>query len=216
MIAPLYNLKGTIDALIQWVKDDFNKFEEEYTWLYQFVHYKEREEDVEDFYRIAKEIFLRSNGERNILRVVFEYPKDTTLLPCILLREPIRDNGDTNNIGELTPSIIGLENGFEMQVYRDVKFFNYDLMCVGINYIESIVISEVMYGLMVGAYETFARSYEKVSFSLRELAVRPEMNPYPTFIRTIGVALQCSYIIPSIQRFTTPNSIKFKEKILKK
>lgn len=216
MITPLYTIKGIVEDLIQWVKNDYDKYEEEYTWLYQFAHYGELEADVKDFYEIAKEIFLRKDCDRNVLRVVLEYPKDNTLLPCILLREPIRDNGDTNNLGELTPSIIQMDNGLEMQVYRDVKSFNYDLMCMGINYIESIVISEVMYGLMVGAYETFSRKYERVTYTLRELMASPEMNPYPVFIRTIGIMLQHSNVIPSIQRFSSISSVKFKEKILRK
>ena len=51
MISPIYNLKGIVQALLEWVKQDFDKFDnEEDSWLYQFIHLGERDGDVEEFY----------------------------------------------------------------------------------------------------------------------------------------------------------------------
>lgn len=216
MMSPLYNLKGMVEALLQWVRKDFSSYDETDTWLYQFVHHGEREEDVGRFYDLAKEIFLREAGQRNMLTVTLEFPKDTTILPAIVLREPARVDGDSNIVGGVTSELITTSSGAQMQVFRDSKRFNYDLMCVGLNYEETLIISDVMYGLCVAAYNTFARDYEKVGFSLRELLVNPEFNPYPVFIRTVGLELQRSNYIPSVEREAYLDSIKFQHKILVK
>lgn len=214
MISPIYNLKGIVQALLEWVKQDFDKFDnEEDSWLYQFIHLGERDGDVEEFYLMAKEIFLRRESSRNMLTVELEFPKDTALLPVIVLREPSRVDGDTNIIGATDSEVILLSGGAQMQVFRDSKRFNYDLMCVGLNYKETLTISDTLYGLLVGAYNTFARDYEKVSFSLREMLVNSELNPYPTFIRTVGLDLQRSNFIPSIERKMYLDSIRFEVKI---
>lgn len=214
MISPIYNLKGIVQALLEWVKQDFDKFDnEEDSWLYQFIHLGERDGDVEEFYLMAKEIFLRRESSRNMLTVELEFPKDTTILPVIVLREPSRVDGDTNIIGATDSEVISLSGGAQMQVFRDSKRFNYDLMCVGLNYKETLIISDTLYGLLVGAYNTFARDYEKVSFSLREMLVNSELNPYPTFIRTVGLDLQRSNFIPSIERKIYLDSIRFEAKI---
>lgn len=214
MISPIYNLKGIVQALLEWVKQDFDKFDnEEDSWLYQFIHLGERDGDVEEFYLMAKEIFLRRESSRNMLTVELEFPKDTTILPVIVLREPSRVDGDTNIIGVTDSEVISLSGGAQMQVFRDSKRFNYDLMCVGLNYKETLTISDTLYGLLVGAYNTFARDYEKVSFSLREMLVNSELNPYPTFIRTVGLDLQRSNFIPSIERKMYLDSIHFEAKI---
>ena len=158
MISPIYNLKGIVQALLEWVKQDFDKFDnEEDSWLYQFIHLGERDGDVEEFYLMAKEIFLRRESSRNMLTVELEFPKDTTILPVIVLREPSRVDGDTNIIGATDSEVISLSGGAQMQVFRDSKRFNYDLMCVGLNYKETLTISDTLYGLLVGAYNTFAR-----------------------------------------------------------
>lgn len=214
MISPIYNLKGIVESLLQWVKDDFASFDDEKdTWLYQMVHLGEREGDVDEYYEIAKEIFLRKKTSRKMLSVELEFPKDTSLLPVIVLREPSRVDGDTNVIGATDSQVIPYDNGTQMQVFRDSKRFSYDLMCVGLNYKETLTISDVMYGLMVGAYNTFARDYEKVGFNLRELMVSSELNPYPTFIRSVGIDLQRSNFIPSIERRTFIDSMRFQVKI---
>ena len=122
-------------------------------------------------------------------------------------------DGDTNIIGATDSEVILLSGGAQMQVFRDSKRFNYDLMCVGLNYKETLTISDTLYGLLVGAYNTFARDYEKVSFSLREMLVNSELNPYPTFIRTVGLDLQRSNFIPSIERKMYLDSIRFEAKI---
>lgn len=217
MISPLYSLRATVEALLDWVKKDFNSFpDEQDTWLYQFTHYGEFESDVDRFYKLAKDIFLRTDASRNMLTVALEFPKDTTLLPVIVLREPSRVDGDTNIIGATTAELAQSPNGAQMQVFRDSKRFNYDFMCVGLNYEETLVISDTLYGLFVAAYNTFARSYEKVAFSLREILVNPEFNPYPVFIRAVGLDLQRSNFIPSIERKDYLDSIQFQYQIMTK
>lgn len=214
-MSPLFDLKGTIEALLDWVKKDFNTYtEEQDTWLFQFTHYRERVEDVADFYNLVKTIFLRTEIDRNMLTVSLEFPKDTNLLPVIVLREPTRRDGDTNIIGGIDNDIITTPNGSQMRVIRDSKQFNYDIMCVGVNYEESLVISDTLYALLVGAYNTFASRYEKVSYDLRELLVNQEFNPYPIFVRTIGLSLQKSNFIPSIERETSLDQIQFEYKFM--
>lgn len=212
MISPVIHFKEIIDALLKWVREDFNAFENEQdTWLYQFVHYCEvgPGQETAKYYDMVKEIFLRTNEKRNQLHTVLEYPKDTTLLPAIVLREPSRTDGTSNVIGGWTATQITTENGSKIDIFRDSKAFNYDLMCVAANYTESLLISEVLYGLLVGAYNTLALQYERLSYSMREILVNPDFNPYPVMIRTVTVSLQQSNFIPSIEREVPLDKVKF-------
>lgn len=219
MTSAIFHLKGIIESLLQWVQTDYESYpDEKDSWLYQFAHYDEleTEKELNEYYSLIKEIFLRDESKRNKLSVTLEFPKDTTLLPVVVLREPSRQEGDSNVVSMLASDLVTNENGLQMNIFRDSKVATYDLMCIGWNYTETLLISEVLYGLLVAANDTLSRQYEKISYSLREVMVNQEMNPFPILIRTIGITLQQTNAIPSIVRSPYLDSIKFKYNALKK
>lgn len=219
MTSAIFHLKGIIESLLQWVQTDYESYpDEKDSWLYQFAHYDEleTEKELNEYYSLIKEIFLRDESKRNKLSVTLEFPKDTTLLPVVVLREPSRQEGDSNVVSMLASDLVTNENGLQMNIFRDSKVATYDLMCIGWNYTETLLISEVLYGLLVAANDTLSRQYEKISYSLREVMVNQEMNPFPILIRTIGITLQQTNAIPSIVRSPYLDSIKFKHNALKK
>lgn len=219
MTSAIFHLKGIIESLLQWVQTDYESYpDEKDSWLYQFAHYDEleTEKELNEYYSLIKEIFLRDESKRNKLGVTLEFPKDTTLLPVVVLREPSRQEGDSNVVSMLASDLVTNENGLQMNIFRDSKVATYDLMCIGWNYTETLLISEVLYGLLVAANDTLSRQYEKISYSLREVMVNQEMNPFPILIRTIGITLQQTNAIPSIVRSPYLDSIKFKHNALKK
>lgn len=84
--------------------------------------------------------------------MALEFPKDVQMCPVIVLREPSRDNGD-NAIGRETgvemPQVVQRPSSSRFE-FLDGKAFNFEVICVSVNMIESILLSEVIYSFLWG------------------------------------------------------------------
>lgn len=209
----IIRIKQILEAGLEYIKNDSlsatDLNSEKETWLYQLLN--GIKDGSYDFYNQAKKIFLRDDKDPKKLRVSLEFPRDVQMCPLIVLREPSRDNGD-NSIGResgLTfPEIIQkpLNSRFE---FLDGKSFNFEIICVSINMIESILISEVIYSFFVGAYNTLAQNYTSISFGMKELMVNNQVIPFPVFLRSINLILKTQYSIPSIEKQVFLNKVEF-------
>lgn len=200
---PIFDLKTIVDSLLEWVKDDFaSSPSDEHTWLYLFC--KGNGNYDGKFFKTAKEIFIRDGLNKNTIQTSFEFPKSIVGSPCIVIREPSRVNGDSNTVGKIYPEVIPVSSpvpgqpGIDIDVFTDSKKFSYDFLCVSANFFESLVISEVLYGLMLGAMDTLARAFITVEFSAREITIENGMVPFPIFLRVFTVDLQANFRSPSI------------------
>lgn len=205
MLLPIFRLKNIVDSLLEWIKEDFkNSGSDENSWLYLFS--KGNDDQDGKFFKTAKEIFIRDELNKNSIRTAFEFPRNVVGAPCVVIREPSRVNGSGNVIGKIYPGVVPVSQptvgqpGIDINIFTDSKRFSYDFLCVSANFFESLVVSEVLYGLMLGAYDTFAQSFQTVEFSSREITIENDLVPFPVFLRVVTVDLQCDFRAPSIIR----------------
>lgn len=205
MLLPIFRLKNIVDSLLEWIKEDFkNSGSDENSWLYLFS--KGNDDQDGKFFKTAKEIFIRDGLNKNSIRTAFEFPKNVVGAPCVVIREPSRVNGSGNVVGKIYPGVVPVSQptvgqpGIDINIFTDSKRFSYDFLCVSANFFESLVVSEVLYGLMLGAYDTFAQSFQTVEFSSREITIENDLVPFPVFLRVVTVDLQCDFRSPSIIR----------------
>ena len=107
---PLIQLKKIVEKLIDYPIEEHNdqNLSESETFLYKLLY--GQKDGIYDFYEQAKAIFLRTNKDPRKMRIQLEYPKDKTTLPAIILREPTRDEGDSNTIGKAYEEVLSFGN----------------------------------------------------------------------------------------------------------
>jgi hypothetical protein len=209
----IIRVKQILEAGLEYIRTDSLQAttpeQEKETWLYQLLNGVQ--DGSYDFYEQAKKIFLRGPKDSKRLRVALEFPKDVQMCPVIVLREPSRDNGD-NAIGRETgvemPQVVQRPSSSRFE-FLDGKAFNFEVICVSVNMIESILLSEVIYSFFVGAYNTLAQSYTSISFGMKELMVNTQIIPFPVFLRSITLMLRTQYSIPSIDKQVFLNKVEF-------
>lgn len=195
MILDIIRVKNLVRALLDYVKSDYRNHEESETWLYK-VLYGNRDGDY-DFYQQGREIFLRGDRDPHNLSVQLELPKDISNFPCIVVREPSRmNNNSQNTIGKLTGSVYG--ESVQRGEVIDAKSFKYELMCISDNVLTSILISEVLYSLLLGAFNQLGGEYNNVSFDMKELISENNLVPYPIIFRSISLSIDSHYTVPTI------------------
>lgn len=211
---PLIQLKKIVEKLIDYPIEEHNdqNLSESETFLYKLLY--GQKDGIYDFYEQAKAIFLRTNKDPRKMRIQLEYPKDKTTLPAIILREPTRDEGDSNTIGKAYEEVLSFGNTSFRDNFRDSKQFDFSIICFSNSTLESILISEVLYSLLVGAYDTLASIYNKVGYSMREIMVNTEMAPTPIIMREVRIKLQVDNYIPSLIKQEFLSELNFNEAIL--
>lgn len=186
-------VKKIIEGFMEYLYQDIKTNPvEETTFLYRLLN--GTTDGNYNFYEQAKQIYSRNANNPNNIKVVLEYPKDRIGLPCYCIREPGKDRGPANTIGKI--------NGFYAEDgnlrYLDSRQSNYEIMCFSANMIESILISEVLYALMVSAHDTLADMFDTIDYRLKELMAENELIPAPIFIRSIGLDVSYSQMVPGL------------------
>lgn len=163
------------------------------TFLYKLLN--GNVDEKVDFYKQALSIYSRTPGNPRNVRVVLEYPKDKTGLPCYVIREPGKTDGPTNSIGKIEGFYPGDNGNYQ---YSDSRTSNYELMCFSDNMVESIIMSEVLYALLVASTDVMAQRFDTLNFSMKELMANNDLIPVPIFIRSIGLEVSCRELIPGL------------------
>lgn len=194
------NIKRIIDGLLDYIYQDYSSVKEEETLLYLMFH-GVKDGDF-DFYEQAKSLFLRGDKSPRKLTVRMEYPKDKSSMPCIIIREPSRSSAEPEPLGG-----IGLDpydnfgsKDFEREGYTHFSRFQFSIMCFSDNMLESILIGEVLYTLLMGARNTFEQLFTNFDFSMNELIAENSLFPTPILIKNIEVTIDEEYKYPSIIR----------------
>lgn len=186
----ILKIKKITEGVLAWIDNDINTSPKEEQFLYQLLG-DDRDGDYV-FYDQAVSIFSRKIGNPRKIKVTFEFPKDASKLPVLVIREPSR-TPDNNTIGKQ----VGMSS-FGNAIMYDSHDFHYDVMCLSENMIESILISEVLYSLYIGAYDSFWNYFNLIQFDMKELIANNDTIPMPMFIRSVGIKLQRADQIPNI------------------
>lgn len=186
-------IKSIITRLLLFVQEDYKNNKEEDTFLYK-TFYRVKDGNF-DFYEQGKKLFLRSDTNPRNLRVLLEFPKDKTKTPAYVVREPSKRTSEFNSIGKLT----GQFDHTGKMILRDSRNYEFEIMCVSDNFLESILMSEILYALLLGSYNILAQSFQSISFSMKEVMINADVIPLPFFLRSIGLNLTSDEQVPTIE-----------------
>lgn len=180
-----------MEACLEYVQTDFeSKTDEKDSFLYKVLG--DTQDGSFNYYEQAKNIFLRKETNPNNIKVALEYPKDKTGLPAYIIREPGKTGGIANSIGKIESFMGGVP------MYRDTRQYGLEIMCFSVNMNESILMSEILYALLLGSWDTLASQFLKIEFTMKELMMQNNLMPTPIFIRSIGLDLSSEEIVPGL------------------
>lgn len=196
-------IKQIVDGLLAYVEADYNSVPENQTLLYHMFY--GLKDGKFDFYEQAKEIFLRKNTNPRKIETRMEYPKDKSHMPCIIIREPGKSQGEVRPLGGfgIPPLDEFGEPNYKREGFIESYISSINLMCFSENMLESTLIGEVLYTLLVGARNTLEAEFEKFSFQAQELIAENSLFPTPILIKNIvleieDVATYASIIRPEL------------------
>ena len=206
-------IKKMVEALLDYVQKDFQAMPENQTFLYD-MFYGYRDGDF-DFYEQAKKIFLRTNDSPRKITVSMEYPKDRNHIPCIVIREPERSTPIPEGLGGFgEPPEDDYVNGITgRQGYRKPQSSSVNIMCFTDNVLESILVAEVLYNLLLGARNTFEEEFYGFDFHMSELIAENQVFPQPMIIKNIVIDVQWMHRYGSLISQLIPKRVVFEEPI---
>lgn len=203
----IVQIKDILNQLLEYIPLDYENYkdDESKTFLYQ-VLYGTKDGNF-DFYEQAKKMFLRTDENPRKIQVRIEFPKDKTSLPCYVIREPSKQSGQAQSIGKLT-GIMTPNGGFEV---RDNRAYNFEVMCLADNIMESIIMSEILYALMLGAYNVLATMFYQIDFQMTELMAEQSLLPLPIFFRSLRINLTSDELVPTLVNEGLLNKLIFED-----
>lgn len=196
-------IKAIITRLLIFVQEDYKNNTEEDTFLYK-TFYGVKDGNF-DFYEQGKKLFLRNDSNPRNLRVLLEFPKDKTKTPVYVVREPSKRTSEFNSIGKLT----GQFDHTGKMILRDSRNYEFEVMCVSDNFLESILMSEILYSLLLGSYNILSQSFQSISFSMKEVMINADVIPLPFFLRSIGLNLTSDEHVPTIEEMPLLKKVLF-------
>lgn len=196
-------IKAIITRLLIFVQEDYKNNTEEDTFLYK-TFYGVKDGNF-DFYEQGKKLFLRNDSNPRNLRVLLEFPKDKTKTPAYVVREPSKRTSEFNSIGKLT----GQFDHTGKMILRDSRNYEFEIMCVSDNFLESILMSEILYSLLLGSYNILSQSFQSISFSMKEVMINADVIPLPFFLRSIGLNLTSDEHVPTIEEMPLLKKVLF-------
>lgn len=187
----IVKIKKIVESCLEYVQTDFeSKNNEKDSFLYKVLG--DTQDGSYNFYEQAKNLFLRKETNPNNIKVLLEYPKDRAGLPSYVIREPGKTGGIANSIGKIESFMGGVP------MYRDTRQYGLEIMCFSVNMNESILMSEILYALLLGSWDTLASQFLKIEFTMKELMMQNNLMPTPIFIRSIGLDLSSEEIVPGL------------------
>lgn len=196
-------IKAIITRLLIFIQEDYKNNVEEDTFLYK-TFYGVKDGNF-DFYEQGKKLFLRNDSNPRNLRVLLEFPKDKTKIPAYVVREPSKRTSEFNSIGKLT----GQFDHTGKMILRDSRNYEFEVMCVSDNFLESILMSEILYSLLLGSYNILSQSFQSISFSIKEVMINADVIPLPFFLRSIGLNLTSDEHVPTIEEMPLLKKVLF-------
>lgn len=187
----IVKVKQLIESLLEYLRIDFQNKEKEDTFLYKVLG--DTKDGNFDFYEQAKNLYIRTPQNPNLIQVSYECPKDRTSMPAYVVREPVKVESELNSIGK----IIDIDPSGNI-LHRDSRSMNFEIMCFSENMMESILMSEVLYALLLGSYETLAEMFLQIGFTVNEIVMENQMIPNPIFMKTVQLSIIVDEEVPSL------------------
>jgi len=179
---------------------------EEDTFLYRLLN--GNVDGDYNFYEQSKNIFLRDDLSSRKISTSLMFNKNKNEAPHIHIREAIRSKGNSNGIGGVIGGYHEMLDDSISDVYRDVKKGGYEVLVTSSNALETVLIGEVIYSLLIGAWETLADQFITFDMSVKELVFQYD-SATPLYAKSISLDVQQENFIPSIMTEEFLNKISF-------
>lgn len=196
---PTIELKKLLDALIQWVADDYdNLTDKTESWLYK-VFYGNTSGGF-DFYTQAVELVNRDAGNPRRLETRLTFDKDRAELPTVFITVPgeSKDGPNAMSMNSDSDYYENAENNTFKYPYERHFKGNFDLMITSGNSIESLLVYELLMCLFIAAADSLNSLYTLFDYSGKDLMPNRSVTNYNLFIKTISLTLTYKREVPSI------------------
>ena len=166
--------------------------------------------------KLAIEIFLRQPTDHRKIETRLLFDVDRAALPTIHVREPSKNKGKQDGIGNFDQGFFGNLDDSTQDIRRRSFDSNYELMITSMNRHEVIIIEEVLLALFIGAQDSFvlADPFYTIQFSVKELIANNELVPNPLFIKAIGLNVSYDKKYPDLSEDQILHKILFDQKVL--
>lgn len=188
-------IKEIVEGLLDFIQEDCSNKPEKETFLYHVLN--GQMDGQFNFHKQAISLLTRKNSNPRKVQVRLEFPKDKTHLPCIVIREPSRQPQSPQPFGGIGCTV-GIGNEYPRERFIATSQSKVDIMCISENYLESILISEIIYMLLQGARNSFEKTFHSFQFSVSEVIAENSLFPMPILMKTISLDLTRMEDIPSI------------------
>ena len=71
--------------------------------------------------------------------------------------------------------------------------------------------SEVLYALLLAAYDILASQFETIDFTIRELMAENEIMPMPIFIKSVSLSVSMNNIVPGLLKEDLLKKVLFED-----
>lgn len=207
-------LKKIVDSLIEYIRADYNNNVISGTPQESFLARAlddPRYVDADyNLFEQAKAIFLRGQTSSRNVKTGLMFPKDVKPTPHIHVREPSKVNGDFNSIGGGLGSGSSFNtDGRLIEEYRDTKRASYEIVVTSDNPLDTILIAEVMYSLLLSAHDTMNSLFATHNYSMRELIMNNNVRTPHLYVRAISIDVRIENNIPALADKTLLGKVVF-------
>lgn len=193
----IVHVKRVIDALLKFVDDDAVLRNESDSWLYRML-FDITDDSNFNFYEQAKAIFLNTKLSPRKIQTGIGYNLNTNGSPYIHIRELQRTPGTYNNIGGIGDNVyLNSEQDYTSVIYRDARKSDYEIVVTSDNQLATILITDVIYALLIGASASLYNEFDLVNFSIKDMMVNMSTNAQ-LYAKSIVISTQYENQIPSI------------------
>ena len=212
MIA-IVNIQKILDALINWVKSDYNSFTDKTkTWLYN--EFNGIELGNWNFYNELVALISKGKNDPKRLTTHLSFPRNKPTLPYIFIHVPSETKGEGNSLGfgNNTPYTLN-SSGKEMtnaERHYDAVF---DLVIVSENEMVSISIYELLIKLFQASPETLYSQFgfELFEFMGKEFMVNNAIAPDQVFHKAVQIKINYNREVRRINVGDVINAIAFNQ-----
>jgi hypothetical protein len=191
-------VKRLTDSLLNFVETDYrqatNKSD---SWLYRMLYDPTDDSDF-NFYEQAVSCFTGTEISPRKIQTSLSYKKDVNSLPLITIREVGRSKGIYDGMGGINDyGYLNADNNYGVTEYRNTVKSNYELMVVTDNTLLTLLITDVLYALFIGAWDSLTNEFDLFNIEVKDMMVNQETNT-PIYIKSLSISTQYENLIPSI------------------
>ncbi len=198
---PEINLITVVQAIVDSIRDDLRDGNEKESFLYQIL--QDYTVSNYQFYKQAKELFLRKNNDKRMLEVRLFFDAHRAELPTIHINLPMEST---------TENGLGSDEGFAPPLFDDTSLefirrynrrfsSNYQILFSSNNSLEVITMYHVVRAAIIanlGVLELYG--FTNLSMSGGDLQLHPDIVPQGVFVRGLNLNFGYEVTAPAIKR----------------